>query len=327
MIRKLILVVVLTSLVGIMFAQTKDNFIKTEYKQKSAAKAMMMSAIFPGAGQFYSNKMSITAYIFPVIEAGMWYGYLKYRKKGKDIEKDYEYYATDEVIGHYDSDSPAILGVAANEGDYYHEGDPIYRYERWRQYVAQENFKTNAQNPFYDNHFRLDGIGDDGQLTENNSQHFYEDIAKYDKYLFGWFDWFTIYGEYQEDWTDYNFHWIFQEDVTGEGNKWYGNTAYNDTISYYLQDQANYDAKNGMYSTMRAKYIVMRQDAEDNFKKSRLFSYGIIFNHIFSVIDAVRVTKQTNIKYLSENKVKLGISPVLTENGITPYISISKRFY
>lgn len=327
MIKKLIVTLILIGLVAMAFAQQNENIIKTKYKQKSAAKAMMLSAIFPGAGQFYSNKKSITTYIFPVVEAGLWYGYLKYRKKGINIEKDYEHYATDEVIGHYDSDSPAIVGVAANEGDYYKEGDPIYRYERWRQYVAQENLKQNANNPFYDSHFRLDGINDDGTIDNNkNTQHFYEDIGKYDKYLFGWYDWFSIYGDYRDDFTDYNFHWILQDD--GEGNKWHGNNLPDSLSSYYLDDPTTYDAKNGIYSAMRDKYIQMRIDAEDQFRVSRTFSYGIIFNHIFAAIDAIRVTKQTNIKYLSRNNsFKVKFVPVLTETGVSPSIVMTKRFF
>ncbi len=312
---------------SVIFAQEKSEIIKTKYTQKSAARAMMLSAIFPGAGQFYSDKKSITTYIFPVLEAGLWYGYLKYRKKGQDIEKDYEYYANKEVIGHYDSDSPAIVGVAANEGEFYHEGDPIYRYERWRQYVAQENLKQNANNPFYDTHFRLDGIGSDGQLDNSmNTQHFYEDIGKYNKYLFGWYDWFMIYGDYRDDFTDYNFHWVLQDN--GQGNMWNGNTSPNDSISYYINEKDTYDARNGIYSGMRNKYIQMRIDAEDQFKVSRAFSYGIIFNHIFAAIDAVRVTKKANIKYLSQNNsIKVKFMPLLTEDGITPTVSLTKRFF
>ena len=319
---------ILLSLVGVVFAQAKDEIIKTEYKQKSAAKAMMLSAIFPGAGQFYANKKSITSYIFPVLEIGLWYGYFKYYNKGSDIEKDYEKYATKEVIGYYETDSPVISGIAdGNEGRFYHAGDPIYRYERWRQYVAQENLKQNANDPFYgDNFFTLDGIGSDGQLEENNTQHFYEDIGKYNKYLFGWYDWFTIYGEYIDNFSDYNFHWVIQEDINSGGNRWQGNTVYNDTISYYVQDKEMYDAKNGMYSTMRAKYIRMRIDAEDQYKVARMFSYGIIFNHILSIADAIRVTKKANIQYLSKNNWKFNISPIFTQSGVYPYFSLTKRF-
>ena len=39
---------------------------------------------------------------------------------------------------------------------------------------------------FYDEHFRLD---------DTNTQHFYEDIGKYPRYVFGWTDWFQIYSK------------------------------------------------------------------------------------------------------------------------------------
>ena len=331
MIKKIIVTLLLVSMTAIIFAESTDSdFVKTNYKQKSAAKALMFSAIFPGAGQFYASPKSITAYIFPVLEVGLWAGYFSYKKKGDDIEKDYQYYANGEVIGTYTEDCPFD---DPDGNPYYSAGDPIHRYERWRQYKAQENLRDNANNPFYDTHFRLDGIGEDGTITQNNTQHFYEDIGKYNKYLFGWEDWFAIYGEYSSEFNSYNFHWIFEnENGTGKA-KWVGNNVgdslevYNpDGYDYYMQDKMKYDANNGVYSTMRAKYVQMRKDAEVDYSKARVFSYGILFNHILSAVDAVRVTKKVNIKYLSKNNIKIKLAPVFTGNEISPALIVSKRF-
>jgi len=221
----------------------------------------------------------------------------------------------------------AVLDVITNEEheDYSNTGFNVgtirFKYVGWGGHL------DSADNSFYDTHFRLDGIGEDGQLDNTkNTQHFYEDIGKYNKYLFGWYDWFSIYGHYESDFSDYNFNWILQDD--GQGNIWHGNQSPNDSLSYYLDEESKYESKNGIYSGMRAKYIQMRIDAEDEFKVSRTFSYGIIFNHILASIDAVRVTKKANIRYLSNNNsIKIRFVPQLTESGITPSIVIAKRFF
>lgn len=142
-----------------------NDLVNVQYDQKSAQKAMLLSAIFPGAGQFYADRSSITTYIFPVIEIGLWVGYFSFTKKGDDKEDEYLKYADD-------------------------------HYSRTQQTEVQEDLIETSNNPFYDNHFHLD---------DNNSQHYYEDIGKYPHYIFGWDDWYNIYaindqGEFGPDW-------------------------------------------------------------------------------------------------------------------------------
>ena len=227
MIKKLILTIIILNFVVLMFSQAnEDELFKTDYEKKSAKKAMILSAIFPGAGEFYADRTAITTYIFPVLEIGLWAGFFYYNAEGKSIEDDYKKYATKEKIGEYENEMH--IEVENNTtGEIFYEkdiepGDPIYRYERWRQYMSQENLKYHSNNTFYDNHFRLD---------ETNTQHFYEDIGKYDKYIFGWADWFDIYanpvssgsGTYKYYWDWVNNKWEgmetgLYEDPEGSGN-------------------------------------------------------------------------------------------------------------
>ena len=90
MLRKALICLLLISLAGIAVAQELSNdVIDVKYEKKSTKMAMALSAIFPGAGQAYANPKSITTYIFPLLEAGLWYGYFHYNKQGDDATKDY----------------------------------------------------------------------------------------------------------------------------------------------------------------------------------------------------------------------------------------------
>ncbi|MCK4695803.1 MAG: hypothetical protein KAT74_08575, partial [Candidatus Cloacimonetes bacterium] len=147
MFRKFILSIILISICFPLISQEiRNDIITINYDKKSVAKAMLLSSLFPGAGQFYANPKSFTTYVFPVVEIGLWVGYFHYKNKGDNKTDDYEYFANGENIG-----------TAEN---------PIYRYDRERYDYAVEDFLVSNNNPSYDNHFRLD---------DTNTQHFYED--------------------------------------------------------------------------------------------------------------------------------------------------------
>jgi hypothetical protein len=264
-------------------------------------KAVLLSAVLPGAGQFYVNPKGITTYLFPVLEIGLIAGIIYYNNEGQDVEKQYEKYANQEIIGY-----------EVNDGE---NGDPIYRYNRDYFDLVKNDLIISSDNPFYNNHFNLDNT---------NSQHFYEDIGKYNKYIFGWADWYDIYaldenGEWAED---LNWLW-FEEEL---GNKWAGNDPTNPSSNYYLGNETIYDDYRGKYSEMRAAYIEQRQKAEDYYGKADLLSFGLVFNHILSALDAVRVTKNYNSEYISQNKLKINFGPLFTSTEIYPAVYFSKRF-
>ncbi|MBC8414919.1 MAG: hypothetical protein H8E11_00645, partial [Candidatus Cloacimonetes bacterium] len=197
MLRKIIFLFVLTGIfISVSAQEIRNDIIQVNYNKKSVSKAMILSSLFPGAGQFYANRRSITTYIFPIIEIGLWVGYSHYYNQGLDKEDEYEKWANQEPIKddvgylEYLGDCPYI-NPETNQ-PYYMDGDLIYRYGRERYDFAVNDFLIENNNPSYDNHFRLD---------DSNSQHFYEDIGKYNQYLFGWYDWFDIYA------TDENGNW------------------------------------------------------------------------------------------------------------------------
>jgi len=279
------ILVVMIIFISMAAQEIRNDIITVNYEKKSARKAMLFSAIFPGAGQFYANRQSITTYIFPVIEIGLWYGLMHFTKEGQDIEKDFENYADE-------------------------------HYSRTYQHSAENDLIEDPLNnsTFYDNHFRLD---------DTDTQHFYEDIGKYDKYIFGWLDWTSIYATHPDGyWTGPS--WIWEEDELG--NRWEGNHPTDSLSSYYVGNEGLYDGNLGRYSGMRAEYISMRKDSRDSYETADLFGFGIVLNHIASAFDALRVTKKYNREYISDNSLKIKLMPVLVQNNISPALIISKRF-
>ncbi len=272
-----------------------NEIIKVNYNKKSAKRAMLMSAIVPGAGQFYVNKTGITTYIFPVIEAACWAGYIIYTGEGNDQEDEYKTYVNGENInyGHayYDPDNPS--SVSSYSGT---------RYNRDFFNYSKDNMENSypANSVYKENHFHLD---------DKNTQHFYEDIGKYNKYVFGWADW---YCEYVDDETG-NIDWAGKD--SGE---WNGN--------YSMTDSGDGDVHEPN-SAMRDVYNGLRADAEDSFDIARLFLFGVAFNHVASSLEAVRVTKKYNSNYLSDNtKPSLEFHTVMKSTGLTPTLSLVKRF-
>jgi len=266
--KKIFMITLILVICSAAIAQELDNdIIQINYEKKSLAKAMLLSSLFPGAGQFYANKRSITTYIFPLIEIGLIAGYVINYNDGLDKEAAYEDYADE-------------------------------NYEREHQAEVQREIINIDPNDIYsEDHFRLDGIdlNEDGvtyTIWNNNTQHFYEDIGKYDKYIFGWDDW--------------------------------NNNNMPDTLNVNLQGWIN---QTNIESDLRAEYIVMRQNAEESYDKAEMYSFGIIANHILAAIDAVRLTKKYNRGYLSNtSKLEIKLAPVFVNNNFSPALMVTKRF-
>ena len=272
---------------SVAIAQELDNdIIQINYEKKSLAKAALLSSLFPGAGQFYANRRSITTYIFPLIEIGLIAGYFINYNEGLDKETAYENYAN----AHYD---------------------------RVNQHYAENNLINDPLNnsDFYDNHFRLD---------DENTQHFYEDIGKYHKYVFGWDDWFDIYAT-DMDGNTISPEWLWEEAENGT-YMWIGNNIIN-SESEYLIDNSNYNDSYTIYSGYRAEYISMRQNAEASYDKAEMFSFGLVVNHILAAIDAVRLTRKYNRGYLSNTaKLEIKFAPIFVNNNFSPALMVTKRF-
>ena len=275
--KYIICVIILSLFVVHLPAQIYDPVFEDEWQEeeyhvrgerKSAATAIILSSIFPGSGHFYVNRRSFGTYVFPVIEIALWAGYIHFNKKGQDIERDYMKFADT----HYD---------------------------RARQNIAQTSLINHPQSSSIYNelHFRLD---------EKNTQHFYEDIGKYRKYIFGWEDWFNVF--YHENQVD----WIINDEGIWEGN--------NPTNPLFL------DIDDPFYSPLRDEYIGMRRDAQDNFNRRDLITLGFALNRIASALDVVRVTTAYNRELRYASNFDFGLQPVFVNNKLTPMFRVSASF-
>jgi len=262
-----------------------EEIVQVNYNKKSVVTAMLLSTLFPGAGQFYANYRSVTTYIFPVIEIGLWVGYFSYQKKGSDKEDEYEAFATD---------------VRYDE-----EGIAYTNYNRqYQQEVENLMIGVNAEDLYDDTHFRLD---------DSNSQHFYEDIGKYDKYIFGWEDWYATYVIHNGG----NALFAFQGEDADQ--KWVGNYADSTHMAAGIYDEPG--------CALRDEYITMRQDAEEYYDSADMFTFFIVFNHILSAIDAVRVTRAYNVNYISKlPPVEVDVKTCMRGDELTPMLCFTHRF-
>ncbi|MDP8231212.1 MAG: hypothetical protein P9L91_00935 [Candidatus Zophobacter franzmannii] len=253
----------------------QGDVIKINTSRKDARLAMAMSMLIPGAGNFYADSRSVTSYIWPVLEIGLWAGYIYFRSEGDKATDDYEKYADQ-------------------------------NYNRDQQHDIEPILKDKYLHDVYDDTF--------WRLDDDNTQHFYEDIAKYDKYVFGWNDWYETYAmnaageevtpEFLGDGEAADYHWTGNEVMNGD-----------DT---WPSDER--------YSKLRSEFIQMRADAEDEYDKASLVGFGIILNHMLSAADAVRLTIKHNTENLVANDIKLNYCVTQRNSQLTPFVYLTKRF-
>jgi len=295
--KKIVLLSLVIMLVGVLSAQLLDDLalgdkdldgdiVELRYAKKSAQKAMLYSALFPGAGQFYVNKKSVLAYVFPVIEIGLIATYVNQFSKGDDVTKQYKQFADT-------------------------------NYSRDRQHRVEQdliNHPTAAHSIYVAGHFRLD---------DDNTQHFYEDIGKYNKYIFGWQDWYDNYVDEissTQIWCD----WVFGGVGTTNPNDivWIGNRPINPPDGY---GQNEFDSPdNG--SALRAEYIQMRKDAEKHYSSADNLRFFLMANHIVSTFDALRATNKYNRNYLRTVSLQPSFETVVFNNNVTPVFNLSCKF-
>jgi hypothetical protein len=268
-----------------------NDIIRINYEKKNAHLAMMMSAIVPGAGQFYADKSSLSAYIFPIIELAIFGGIIYYDNQGDKKTKVYKKYVNEEVT--LDLNGYSYTGT---------------RYNRDFQAAVEDTLISIHSADIYDGVFF--------SLDANDSQHFYEDIGKYNKYVFGWADWYLTFAELSPDLEMLDPHpiFIFDNNENNPDNKWQFNES--------LVDSLNYKP----YSALRKDYIKLRQAAEEKYRLANLLAFGIAINHIVSGFDAARMTNRLNRLYLSENRIKMQYYAAINDGHLTPMLGLKVAF-
>ncbi len=287
----------------------QNEIVTVLYEKKDARKAMLFSMLVPGAGQYYADKSAITTYVFPIIEVALISGIIYFNYRGNSKTDDYEKYATGET-------------VTLNIGGYEYVGK---RYDRAFQTTVQNYLIGVHTNDIYDSEFF--------RLDSSNNQHFYEDIGKYNKYIYGWADWYHTFasdatGNFVLDQPEYYAALIWSDGQAHE-IRWVSNYRISDmdpsTGMPFLNSQP-ISPDSPLASPMRKKYVKMRQDAETEYTVARTLGFMMAINHIASGIDAIRVTQRANRYFLSDSGFKINYYADLRYEHFTPTVALSYRF-
>jgi hypothetical protein len=165
-------------------------------------KATLLSAILPGAGQYYA-KSPFWAAGFLALEIGAWAGVALYHSEGMDKEDQYIAYAED----HWIYGGP----------DYGNEYDSYFGYEYWA--ASTYGNYPDTQDEWYDLTWSekqqyLPSDGFTHELDPNDKdQQYYEMIGKYGQFAPGW-----------DDYTEENYPF----------NEWRTNSKITPHRDYYL---------------------------------------------------------------------------------------------
>ncbi|OQY36933.1 MAG: hypothetical protein B6226_05810 [Candidatus Cloacimonetes bacterium 4572_65] len=272
-------------------------------------KSLLSSLIFPGVGSIYAKPNRWVGYIFPIIEGALLYGHYHFEAEGDSQEKAYEKYVNGENI--------ELLDPVTQEVIY---SGP--RYNRDFQHVVQQHISDINVEDIYDVKANKAGFF---RLDLEDTQHFYEDVGKYDKYVFGWADWYEKYA--------YSGNGSMTDNANYSSPIWIWDTNADDNNHHLLGNEVvnpNHDPTEGsyepLYSDLRKSYIKMRKDAELEYDKSTYFLFGMLLNRAVSAVDAYSVVKKHNKNYLTQSNFKFNYAATIVDEQFTPMIYLSQRF-
>lgn len=141
------------------------------YKPKSSRRAFLQSFIIPGWGQWY-NGSRIKPILFVGLEAAGWLGWSHFRGQGKDLEDKYRAFADDPITGwDFDKYANGLAVVYDIEADTIPYRNPKYD-------------PINNDEPeflVFSHHILPSDL-------EDRSNTYYENLGKYDQFVFGWSD-------------------------------------------------------------------------------------------------------------------------------------------
>jgi hypothetical protein len=168
------------------------------WSRGNTAIAILASAILPGMGELYCYRTSRDGWTlarvpaFLAVEGYLWYSYYDNHKTGKDFKREYEAYADAHwSLDRFLQDHPWCQGVG---------GCPDWQY-----------YNENARNDY--NYFFY-------TPREADREEYYENIGKYNAFVFGWDD--------ALDYSDPNFtYWT--------GHRTYYVSLRNDSDRYLLR--------------------------------------------------------------------------------------------
>jgi len=162
---------------GLKFNSSPQDSFAFDYS-RSPGKAFLLSAILPGAGEYYAGA-KWRALAFAGVEVFSWIMYFNRKGEGKDIENKYIDYAD----MHWD-----LLNWLEYSGTNDRCG-PEGSHSIWISYKVgdkEQEFQIDKDFP-YDS-LMLTAANEGGILTPIQTRDYYENIGKYDQFACGWDD-------------------------------------------------------------------------------------------------------------------------------------------
>jgi len=163
---------------NLKFAQTETDTFVFNY-EKSPGLAFLLSAVVPGAGEFYAGAKWRAAG-FLAVETFCWTMYFNRQSTGKDIEKEYKKYA-DTNWDIYDWFLNCQSGSELEQEYFNLSGSHnIWVYYNDREYIVNDSLSIKLPDYVY--------RAQTGELTAIKNRDYYENIGKYDQFANGWSD-------------------------------------------------------------------------------------------------------------------------------------------
>jgi hypothetical protein len=245
--------------------------LQTQNDRLNPGKALLLSAIIPGAGQFYA-KSPIFGGLFIAAEIAAWYGVASYHSKGMNTDDEFHAFA-DQNWTYYDSlggDFGSYLSyefwVATTYGT---NGDSTTKYYGIDPGV--DDF-TEWQDLPWDDRLEYLPSGFTHHLDPNDQdQQYYEMIGKYDQFWAGW----PSDGNYG---SGSNQHWTWDAYENSSGN-W-------------------------IHNTYRDHYQDLRRKSNDALDMSKNFTMVVMGNHLLSALHAGFAVSMHNRKVAREQKIE-----------------------
>lgn len=254
--------------------------MKPQAGQRSVPLAFVLSAVVPGAGQFY-NKQYVKAGIAVALEAAVITGYTMLRTKGLDAETDFQNvahqnwspnrYATwlNDYSDYLSSELGAVITApkiqVVNSVDFtnpsgWSSADQAAVNTLFSQIRAIERQVYHPET----------GAAFSHQIPDFSAQQYYELIGKYFQFAPGWDD----YGNWKDD--QGRFTAAIDPEMTGTNG-----SKPNVSSSFYA-------------------YAEEHADAQDMLREASRISLLFIFNHLIAAVDAAVSAKLFNNKVESQ---------------------------
>ncbi|RJP74161.1 MAG: hypothetical protein C4524_13305 [Candidatus Zixiibacteriota bacterium] len=255
-------------------------------------KALLLSAILPGAGQLYA-KSPLMGALFLALEAGAWTGVAIYHGQGMDKEDEYKAFA--DANWAYD-DGVYTSGVFADYWDYEYYCATVFGVDG--ETGNADTFDGSPEQwdelSWEDKGIYLPSSGFTHELTpDDKDQQYYEMIGKYDQFGAGW-------------------------------------PAEDDEVSGYRTGNPLTETWEwGTYNTTRDKYLTMRKESNDALDMSKNFTMAVLGNHLLSALHAGFSVSMHNRKMAREQTViegSLQLEPRRINNENVTMAGLQIRF-